>query len=112
MKGYAKTLLGSAVLTAVAVTGLGVLTLSAQAESAEERVNSLYNKSCATCHAAGVLGAPRTGDVDAWKQRLAKGMPTLVSHTKNGYKNMPARGLCNSCSDEDYAALINKMASQ
>ncbi|MEN9430748.1 MAG: hypothetical protein RJA86_1607, partial [Pseudomonadota bacterium] len=29
---------------------------------------------------------------------------------KNGYKNMPAKGLCNDCSDADYIALINYMS--
>jgi cytochrome c5 len=37
-------------------------------------------------------------------------MPTLVAHTKNGFKNMPARGLCDSCTDADYMALIKLMS--
>jgi len=73
-------------------------------------VNDLYNQSCATCHAAGVLGAPKSGDKAAWAPRLKQGMPTLVSHTKNGFKNMPARGLCDSCTDADYMALIKLMS--
>lgn len=73
-------------------------------------VNDLYNQSCATCHAAGVLGAPKSGDKAAWAPRLKQGMPTLVSHTKNGFKNMPARGLCDRCTDEDYMALIKLMS--
>lgn len=73
-------------------------------------VQALYNQSCATCHDAGVLGAPRTGDQAAWASRLKQGMPTLVSRTRNGYRNMPARGLCDSCTDADYAALIQMMS--
>ncbi len=72
--------------------------------------NELYKQSCATCHGAGVLGAPKTGDTAAWAVRLKAGMPALVKHTKDGYKNMPARGLCNTCSDDDYANLIKLMA--
>lgn len=72
--------------------------------------NDLYNQSCATCHAAGVLGAPKAGDKAAWVPRLKQGMPTLVSHTKNGFKNMPARGLCDRCTDADYMALIKLMS--
>ena len=78
--------------------------------SAQADVNELYKQSCATCHAAGVLGAPKAGDRAAWAKLMPKGMPALVQSTKNGYKNMPARGLCDSCTDADYAALIQLMA--
>ena len=78
--------------------------------SAQADVNELYKQSCATCHAAGVLGAQKAGDRAAWAKLMAKGLPALVQSTKNGYKNMPARGLCDSCSDADYAALIQMMA--
>ena len=78
--------------------------------SAQADVNELYKQSCATCHAAGVLGAPKSGDRAAWASRMPKGMAALVQSTKNGYKNMPARGLCDSCTDADYAALIQFMA--
>lgn len=89
---------------------LMAVSLTAFAMSTQAGVNELYNQSCATCHAAGVLGAPKTGDKAAWAPRIKQGMPTLVSHVKNGYKNMPARGLCDSCTDADYAALIELMS--
>lgn len=70
----------------------------------------LYNQSCVTCHGAAVLGAPKTGDKAAWSARMKKGMPTLVKNVRNGYKNMPAGGLCNTCTDADLANLIELMA--
>ena len=70
----------------------------------------LYNQSCVTCHGAAVLGAPKTGDKAAWSARMKKGMPTLVKNVRNGYKNMPAGGLCTTCSDADLANLIELMA--
>lgn len=70
----------------------------------------LYNQSCVTCHGAAVLGAPKTGDKAAWNARMKKGMPTLVKNVKDGYKNMPARGLCNTCTDAQLADLIVLMA--
>ena len=73
-------------------------------------VDELYSQSCATCHADGVLGSPRTGDQAAWAPRLKQGMPTLVQRVRSGYKNMPARGLCDQCTDADYAALITLMS--
>jgi len=70
----------------------------------------LYNQSCATCHSTPVLGAPKSGDKAAWNARMKKGMPTLVNNVKNGYKNMPARGLCTTCTDADLVNLIELMA--
>lgn len=70
-----------------------------------------YNKACAVCHAAGVAGAPMTGDAAAWEPRLAKGMDTLMASVKNGLNAMPPKGMCFDCSDEDYAALIEYMSA-
>jgi cytochrome c5 len=84
---------------------LGLMISPVQAD-----VNALYSQSCATCHGAGVLGAPKSGDKAVWTPRLKQGIPLLVERTRNGYKNMPARGLCDSCTDADYAALIQLMS--
>lgn len=69
-----------------------------------------YNKSCAVCHAAGVAGAPKTGDAQAWEPRMAKGMDALVSSVKNGLNAMPPKGMCFDCSDEEYKELITYMS--
>ncbi|WP_315857554.1 c-type cytochrome [Microbulbifer agarilyticus] len=71
----------------------------------------MYQQTCGSCHERGLVGAPRTGDVEAWKPRMAKGMETLVAHARDGFKAMPPAGLCFSCTDEDYVALIEYMAS-
>ncbi len=91
--------------TALMACGLLFGVTSVQADTRTQ-----FNASCATCHSAGVLGAPKSGDKSAWAPRMKQGMPTLVSHVKNGYKNMPARGLCDDCKDSDYEALIRLMA--
>ena len=39
---------------------------------------AVYEKVCAGCHAIGVIGAPKPGDAEAWKARLAKGMDAVV----------------------------------
>ena len=70
-----------------------------------------YAASCGACHAVGVAGAPATGDAEAWAPRMAKGMEVLVASVRNGLSAMPPGGLCNSCSDEDHAALITYMSS-
>ena len=80
---------------------------------ATETVNSVednYNKSCATCHNAGVAGAPKLGDVAGWTTRISKGMDTLYASSINGLPPaMPAKGLCFSCSDDDLKALVDYM---
>lgn len=73
-------------------------------------IETKYAQSCATCHGAGVLGAPKKGDKAAWESRLKQNTEILLSRVRNGYKNMPAKGLCNDCSDDDYIALIKFMS--
>ena len=80
----------------------------ASVESADVEGN--YNKSCATCHIAGVAGAPKLGDGPAWEPRIAKGMETLYNSVINGLPPaMPAKGMCFSCSDDDLRDLVDYM---
>ncbi len=58
------------------------------AKSGEE----VYKAVCTMCHAAGLMAAPKFGDKDAWKPRIAQGYETLVSHAINGIRSMPAKG--------------------
>ena len=42
----------------------------------------IYNSVCMSCHMSGAAGAPITGKVDQWSERIAKGNDTLsVSYT-------------------------------
>ena len=43
--------------------------------------------------------------------RMEKGMPALVESVKKGMNAMPPTGMCSTCTDEDYAALIEFMAA-
>ena len=70
-----------------------------------------YNKSCAICHASGAANAPKTGDVEAWKPRLAKGADAMVASVNKGLNAMPPKGMCFDCSDADYKALIDFMST-
>ncbi|MCR9278520.1 MAG: c-type cytochrome [Pseudomonadaceae bacterium] len=70
----------------------------------------IYNKFCFSCHAAGVAGAPKLGDVEAWAPRIAQGMDVLMKHVVEGMPpGMPAKGLCNQCSNEELAASLDYM---
>ena len=61
---------------------------------------SLYDAVCKTCHAAGLVGAPKFGDHTAWAPRIAKGKATLYLHALKGFNAMPAKGARTDLSDD------------
>jgi cytochrome c5 len=67
---------------------------------------------CAICHKDGKLGAPITGDKEAWAPLIKKNMDILIKHTIQGYKNMPPRGSCSTCTDTDLIAAVIYMVNQ
>jgi cytochrome c5 len=69
----------------------------------------IYKNSCTACHSMGIAGAPKFKDKAAWDLRLKKGMDTLITHIRDGYKAMPAGGACPQCSDQDYKDAIEYM---
>ncbi len=72
-----------------------------------------YGRFCFSCHAAGVAGAPKLGDVEAWAPRIAKGLDMLVATSIEGIPpGMPAKGLCMSCTEEDLRNAIAWMIAQ
>lgn len=69
-----------------------------------------YTKFCFSCHAAGIAGAPRIGEQEAWQPRIAKGRALLLKTTLEGLPpGMPPKGLCLQCSEEQLAAAIDYM---
>lgn len=53
---------------------------------------AVYTAACSACHAAGIAGAPRTGDTVAWAPRIKQGFDLLVKHAVEGFKAMPPKG--------------------
>ncbi|MBT8147702.1 MAG: c-type cytochrome [Gammaproteobacteria bacterium] len=72
-------------------------------------VAGTYQLRCFACHGTGAAGAPVLGDADAWGERMAKGMETVMANAINGIGAMPARGLCMDCTDDHISALIDYM---
>ncbi|WP_206485998.1 c-type cytochrome [Thalassotalea sp. G2M2-11] len=92
-----------------AIIGVALsITLSTAVHATDGK--KIVDQSCATCHAVGAANAPKIGDKAAWKARKAKGIEALLASVKNGLNAMPAGGMCNDCSDEDYKAAIEHMA--
>lgn len=73
---------------------------------------SVYNKTCAVCHAAGVAGAPKLGDKAAWAPRIAQGMDKLHANAIKGTaKGMPPKGTYAG-PDADVMAAVDYMVSK
>lgn len=77
---------------------------------ARPELAATYERSCMACH--GVRSAaPLTGHAESWRPRLAQGMDTLLKHTREGLRGMPAMGLCPDCGDQDFSDLITFMST-
>jgi cytochrome c5 len=72
----------------------------------------IYENACISCHGSGFMGAPETGDKDAWAPRVAQGRKMLFEHTKYGFNGMPARGGNDSLSDKELTAALDYMINQ
>jgi len=74
---------------------------------------SIYNKTCALCHAAGVAGAPKPGDTADWGPRIEQGADVLYKHAIEGYTGakgmMPARGGAAALTDDEVKAAVDYM---
>lgn len=66
---------------------------------------------CQECHASGKDGAPKLGDMEAWKPRLKNGVPSLVKSAIGGHKGMPARGGLANLSDVEVRAAVEYMVA-
>lgn len=77
---------------------------------------SVFNKTCAMCHAVGAAGAPKPGDQADWGPRIAQGTDVLYKHATEGFTGakgvMPARGGASTLSDDDVKAAVDYMVEQ
>ncbi|HEY0856685.1 MAG TPA: c-type cytochrome [Albitalea sp.] len=74
---------------------------------------SVYNKTCAMCHAAGVAGAPKPGDKADWQPRIAQGNDVLYKHAIEGFTGskgqMPPKGGATALSDDEVKSGVDYM---
>lgn len=73
---------------------------------------SVYSGVCQACHVAGVAGAPKLGDAEAWAPRIALGEDALVQSVVNGKGAMPPKGGNPALSEEQIRAAVEYMISQ
>ena len=73
---------------------------------------TIYNKSCSSCHKFGVIGAPKTGDKAAWAPLISGGVDTLVKNSISGKGKMPAKGGNSKLTDDEVKAAVEYMVEQ
>lgn len=100
-------------LTAALIQPVARVELKVEKEASGNRTGEqLYKSLCTTCHAAGVLGAPKTGDTGDWAARLPKGMDTLVASVTNGLGAMPPRAGSSNITDTEIQRAVAYLANQ
>lgn len=86
---------------------------ASEAKPTLKRGKQVYKKACILCHQDSKMGAPKIGNGNGWSDRLKQqGFNTLYRHTINGYNQMPLRGACVSCSDNDLISAVDYMVQQ
>ena len=84
---------------------------AAAGDVASKSPDQLYQGACQACHAAGIAGAPKTGDAGAWSERIAKGLDTLIESATQGIGAMPPRG-GSQYDDEQMRAVVEYMVAE
>lgn len=76
---------------------------------------TVYDTACFICHATGVTGAPKPGDLADWTPRIEQGVETLYMHAINGYQGqkgvMPPKGGNLLISDDEVRAAVDYLVS-
>ena len=76
-------------------------------EVAAEGGEKVYQQACQMCHAAGVAGAPITGDAATWAARIGQGRDKLLNSAIQGIGIMPPKGGQSQLSDAEVASAVD-----
>ena len=87
---------GSNAMTAEAVEArirpvAGFELVDANAPKVLKTAEQVYQTQCAACHAQGVAGSPKFGDLAQWEPRLSSGYEALLNAVLKGKGAMPAQ---------------------
>ncbi len=91
--------------TAMAAAG----TVAMAGDEISLKVKAAVATNCAGCHNAGLHGAAKTDDSEAWAALSEKGLDALTASVINGKGKMPARAE-SSLSDEEIGQAVQLMA--
>ena len=92
----------------VAVAAVSVPSKAGAAPAKGDAGKSVYDMSCAACHASGLAGAPKMGDKAAWAARSKGGKDALYAAVLKGKGAMPPKGGSNA-SEADIKAAVDYM---
>lgn len=76
----------------ISLFAIVLIATSNSAFAEDDAGKKTYEHACAACHASGVAGAPKTGDLIAWSARIATGNNALYTSAIKGKGAMPAKG--------------------
>lgn len=89
---------------------------AAAAASAALSGQKVYESTCIACHGAGVAGAPKFGDAQAWRKRVTKGVGALYTSAIKGLQGsagfMPAKGGNAGLSDAEVKAAVDYIVAK
>ncbi|MGE0485162.1 MAG: cytochrome c5 family protein [Gammaproteobacteria bacterium] len=98
---------------AAAAPAHGDAPAAAPAEASGDIGQATYDKVCFACHAQGIAGAPKYGDMAAWETRLEKGNEALYHNAVAGFTGpagmMPPKGGNPALSDDEVKAAVDHM---
>ncbi|MCB5363717.1 cytochrome c5 family protein [Pusillimonas sp. CC-YST705] len=108
---------GSQALTPEAIASrikpvAGFALVDANAPKVFKTGQQVYESTCTACHAAGVAGAPKTGDTAAWAPLIDSGMQALMKVALEGKGAMPPKGGNPTLSDFEIERAVVYMANQ
>ena len=99
----------------IAASAAATTTTATATQVSADAGEKLFGSVCATCHTAGLMGAPKLADKAAWAPRIAQGKDTLYKHAIGGYQGkagvMPAKG-GSQASDDEVKAAVDYMVSK
>jgi cytochrome c5 len=84
----------------------------AEYKSEYKHGRQVYLNVCIACHQRGEMAAPVIGNTSSWEYRAQEGLVTLYRHTINGYNQMPIKGACVTCEDDDIIAAVDYIVSR
>ena len=95
--------------TWIALALLGFAAAAANAADTPRSGKQVVDEICSGCHTAGLHGAPRLGDREAWIKRARDGIDKLTNSAIRGHREMPARGGTASLLDTEMRAAVTHM---
>jgi cytochrome c5 len=99
-------------MTVLAILMVAATPSHTQTQPPARSGKSVVDTVCASCHATGAGGAPRIGDVAAWRARVEQGLTALTSHALQGLRSMPPHRGHAGLSDFEVARAVVYMVNQ